>query len=99
MVEMWASELEEDFFVLLSSTLAVATGILCLHVQLHLLLLHRMQHAQLGVFTPDDPEWIMRINGSKTQLIGWNLYVLLLWSLKTCMAIFYSRPMWVTGVQ
>jgi hypothetical protein len=38
---MWDTELEEDVFVLFSSTLAVATGILCLHVQLHLLLLHR----------------------------------------------------------
>jgi hypothetical protein len=41
MAEMWDTELEEDVFVLFSSTLAVATGILCLHVQLHLLLLHR----------------------------------------------------------
>jgi hypothetical protein len=40
MAEMWDTELE-DVFVLFSSTLAVATGILCLHVQLHLLLLHR----------------------------------------------------------
>jgi hypothetical protein len=41
MAETWDTELEEDVFVLFSSTLAVATGILCLHVQLHLLLLHR----------------------------------------------------------
>jgi hypothetical protein len=40
MAEMWDTELE-DVFVLFSSTLAVATGTLCLHVQLHLLLLHR----------------------------------------------------------
>jgi hypothetical protein len=40
MAEMWDTELG-DVFVLFSSTLAVATGILCLHVQLHLLLLHR----------------------------------------------------------
>jgi hypothetical protein len=58
-----------------------------------------MTDEQRRTLTPDDPEWIMRIDGSKTQLVGWNLYVLLLWSLKTCMAIFYSRLMWVAGVQ
>lgn len=33
----------------------------------------------------------MRRGGSKTQLIGWSLYTLLLWLLKLCMCIFYSR--------
>jgi hypothetical protein len=47
MAEMWDTELEEDVFVFFSSTLAVATGILCLHVQLHLLLLHR-EHQPRG---------------------------------------------------
>ncbi|KAI5801656.1 hypothetical protein DFH27DRAFT_482147 [Peziza echinospora] len=36
-------------------------------------------------------EWNMRIGGSKVQLVGWSLYTLLLWLLKLCMAIFYSR--------
>jgi hypothetical protein len=41
MAEIWDIELEEDVFVLFSSTLAVATGFLCLQVQLHLLLVYR----------------------------------------------------------
>ncbi|EHK98561.1 hypothetical protein M7I_5652 [Glarea lozoyensis 74030] len=36
-------------------------------------------------------EWNMRIGGSKTQLVGWSLYTLLLWLLKLCMCIFYAR--------
>jgi hypothetical protein len=41
MAELWDTELEEDVFVLLSSTVAVAAGILCVQVQVHLLLLYR----------------------------------------------------------
>jgi hypothetical protein len=58
-----------------------------------------MTDEQGRTLTPDDPEWALRIGGSKTQLVGWNLYVLILWSLKLCMAIFYSRLLWVSDVQ
>lgn len=40
---------------------------------------------------PDSEEYRLRVGGSKTQVIGWSLYTLLLWLLKTCMAVFYSR--------
>jgi len=36
-------------------------------------------------------EWMLRVNGSKTQLMGWLVYTVLLWTLKACMIIFYSR--------
>lgn len=36
-------------------------------------------------------EYHMRVAGSKTQLVGWSLYTLLLWLLKLCMCIFYVR--------
>ncbi|KAJ5764652.1 hypothetical protein N7533_003333 [Penicillium manginii] len=36
-------------------------------------------------------EYRLRVGGSKVQVAGWSLYTLLLWLLKTCMAIFYSR--------
>lgn len=39
----------------------------------------------------DSPEWALRVQGSKTQLIGWSLYTLLLWLLKFCMCVFYER--------
>ncbi|KAJ9314340.1 hypothetical protein DTO271D3_5317 [Paecilomyces variotii] len=33
----------------------------------------------------------MRVGGSKIQVTGWSLYTTLLWTLKSCMAVFYSR--------
>ncbi|PLB38619.1 uncharacterized protein BDW47DRAFT_21647 [Aspergillus candidus] len=41
--------------------------------------------------TPESPEFALRVGGSKTQVIGWSLYTSLLWLLKACMAVFYSR--------
>ncbi|KAI9673615.1 MAG: hypothetical protein M1817_002252 [Caeruleum heppii] len=50
-----------------------------------------MTPEQRASLSPDDPEWRLRIDGSKTQVIGWSLYTSLLWLLKLCMTIFYSR--------
>ncbi|KAJ5945957.1 hypothetical protein N7454_002796 [Penicillium verhagenii] len=41
--------------------------------------------------SPDSHEYHLRVGGSKVQVAGWSLYTLLLWLLKTCMAVFYSR--------
>ncbi|KAL8895330.1 MAG: hypothetical protein Q9192_003707 [Flavoplaca navasiana] len=40
---------------------------------------------------PDDPEYALRVGGSKNQICGWMVYTSLLWTLKTCMLIFFSR--------
>lgn len=40
---------------------------------------------------PESHEYSLRVGGSKTQLVGWSLYTLLLWTLKLCMCHFYSR--------
>ncbi|KAL4997087.1 hypothetical protein BDV10DRAFT_201991 [Aspergillus recurvatus] len=40
---------------------------------------------------PDSEEYRLRVGGSKTQVLGWSLYTTLLWLLKACMAVFYSR--------
>ncbi|KAJ5612088.1 hypothetical protein N7510_005282 [Penicillium lagena] len=50
-----------------------------------------MTNEQRVTLSPDSEEYRLRIGGSKVQVIGWSLYTLLLWLLKTCMAIFYSR--------
>ncbi|CAG5169333.1 uncharacterized protein ALTATR162_LOCUS7028 [Alternaria atra] len=39
----------------------------------------------------DDPEYIMRVIGSKIQVAGWTTAACLLWSLKLCVAFFYLR--------
>ncbi|KIW21160.1 hypothetical protein PV08_01740 [Exophiala spinifera] len=50
-----------------------------------------MTDEQRRTLDPNSQEYRYRINGSKTQLIGWSLYTLLLWTLKLCMIIFYHR--------
>ncbi|EON70027.1 hypothetical protein W97_09293 [Coniosporium apollinis CBS 100218] len=40
---------------------------------------------------PNSHEYYLRVGGSKTQLVGWSLYTLLLWMIKLCMTILYSR--------
>lgn len=46
----------------------------------------------------DDPtsqEHAYRVWGSKLQLIGWSLYVMILWLVKASIAVFYSRLTYV----
>ncbi|KAJ5412751.1 hypothetical protein N7465_005056 [Penicillium sp. CMV-2018d] len=50
-----------------------------------------MTDEQRKGLSPDSEEYRLRVGGSKVQVAGWSLYTLLLWLLKTCMAIFYSR--------
>ncbi|KIW39362.1 uncharacterized protein PV06_09139 [Exophiala oligosperma] len=50
-----------------------------------------MTDEQRRTLDPNSQEYRYRVNGSKTQLIGWSLYTLLLWTLKLCMIIFYHR--------
>lgn len=44
---------------------------------------------------PKSEEYRFRVGGSKNQLVGWLVYTVLLWTLKTCMLIFYSRLTYV----
>ncbi|KAF3095745.1 hypothetical protein TWF569_003462 [Orbilia oligospora] len=50
-----------------------------------------MTPEQRQALEPGSEEWNLRITGVKIQLIGWSLYTLLLWLLKGCLLIFYSR--------
>jgi hypothetical protein len=50
-----------------------------------------MTDEQRVSLSADSEEYRLRVGGSKIQVAGWSLYTLLLWLLKTCMAIFYSR--------
>ena len=40
---------------------------------------------------PDGPEWKLRVNGSKTHVIGLLLYMTVLWLLKGCWIAYYMR--------
>jgi hypothetical protein len=50
-----------------------------------------MTDEQRKTLDPASQEHSLRVGGSKTQLVGWSLYTLLLWTLKLCMCHFYSR--------
>ncbi|KAL2826912.1 hypothetical protein BJY01DRAFT_262214 [Aspergillus pseudoustus] len=50
-----------------------------------------MTDAQRAALDPLSQEHAWRVGGSKTQVLGWSLYTTLLWLLKACMAVFYSR--------
>ncbi|EXJ81491.1 hypothetical protein A1O3_07784 [Capronia epimyces CBS 606.96] len=50
-----------------------------------------MTDEQRRTLDPNSQEYRFRVNGSKTQLVGWSLYTLLLWTLKLCMILFYDR--------
>ncbi|OQE41946.1 hypothetical protein PENCOP_c004G06770 [Penicillium coprophilum] len=50
-----------------------------------------MTDEQRKELSPHSEEYRLRVGGSKIQVAGWSLYTLLLWLLKTCMAVFYSR--------
>lgn len=46
---------------------------------------------------PGSATFALHVGGSKVQLGGWNIYTLLLWTLKMCMCVFYSRLTYVSG--
>ncbi|KAL4786002.1 hypothetical protein BJX76DRAFT_355593 [Aspergillus varians] len=50
-----------------------------------------MTGAERAALDPSSHEHALRVGGSKTQVIGWSLYTTLLWLLKACMAVFYTR--------
>lgn len=40
---------------------------------------------------PSSEEWLLRVNGSKTHVVGLLLYTALLWLLKGCWVVYYLR--------
>ena len=50
-----------------------------------------MTDEQRQTLSPESAEYQLRVGGSKLQLMGWSSYTLLLWLLKLCMNIFYTR--------
>jgi hypothetical protein len=53
--------------------------------------IQRMTDAQRAAIDPNGTEYHLRVEGSKTQLFGWLVYTVLLWSLKVCWLFFYRR--------
>lgn len=56
-----------------------------------MLTLLRMAPEQRAALDPQSHEFYLRTEGSKTQLFGWLVYIVLLWTLKFCWLFFYRR--------
>ncbi|KAI0385732.1 hypothetical protein F5Y04DRAFT_291184 [Hypomontagnella monticulosa] len=50
-----------------------------------------MTDAQRAALDPQSTEWHLRVNGSKTHVVGLLLYTTLLWLLKACWLVYYAR--------
>ncbi|KAF4980403.1 hypothetical protein FZEAL_3582 [Fusarium zealandicum] len=50
-----------------------------------------MTDEQRKALDPESAEYMLRVNGSKTQIAGWSTYTFLLWVLKAAMCSFYLR--------
>jgi len=50
-----------------------------------------MTDEQRAALSPDDPEYEMRVLGSKIQIAGWTIYSTLVTVLKLAMAVFFLR--------
>lgn len=50
-----------------------------------------MTDEERAALDPNSEEYYNRQWGSKIQVIGWSFYAAILWLLKACIAIYYSR--------
>ncbi|KAI0594063.1 hypothetical protein F4775DRAFT_575117 [Biscogniauxia sp. FL1348] len=50
-----------------------------------------MTDEQRANLDPASEEWYLRVNGSKTHVVGLLLYTTLLWLLKACWLVYYAR--------
>ncbi|KAM0233907.1 hypothetical protein ACHAPO_006778 [Fusarium lateritium] len=73
-------------FYTIQTTLAYNIGTLA-----HGLANNGISDAERAAISPGDPEYDLRVIGSKIQVAGWAIYSALIWSLKLSMLYFYTR--------
>ncbi|TIC96846.1 hypothetical protein CH35J_007563 [Colletotrichum higginsianum] len=73
-------------FYTVQSTLAYSVGSVA-----HGLANNGMPDEKRAALSPNDPEFELRIIGSKIQVAGWATYSALIWLLKLAMLVFYLR--------
>ena len=57
-----------------------------------------MTDEQRKTLDSNSKEWANREAGAKIQIIGWSLYVAILWLVKFSLAVFYSRLTFVSYI-
>ncbi|KAH7144428.1 hypothetical protein B0J13DRAFT_44449 [Dactylonectria estremocensis] len=83
----------DDYFMFLAAFLYSAETALAYSVGAywHGLANNAMTAAERELLDPTSQEYVLRVNGSKTQIAGWTVYITLLWTLKAAMCAFYLR--------
>ncbi|ORY71421.1 uncharacterized protein BCR38DRAFT_492574 [Pseudomassariella vexata] len=89
----WQKLAWDDFFMLLATLVYTAESVAAYFVVAYWqgLANNAMTDDQRATLEADSPEWVLRVNGSKTHVIGLLLYTTLLWLLKACWVVYYKR--------
>ncbi|OTA97872.1 hypothetical protein M434DRAFT_64830 [Hypoxylon sp. CO27-5] len=89
----WRSLASDDAIMLLATVVYTAESVMAYLVVAYWkgLANNAMTDAQRAVLSPESQEWHLRVNGSKTHVVGLLLYTTLLWLLKACWLVYYAR--------
>ncbi|KAI4096053.1 MAG: hypothetical protein LQ339_007069 [Xanthoria mediterranea] len=83
----------DDYLMIVAGALYSAETALayCVGAKWHGLANNSMTPEERATLSPDSMKYKLIVGGSKNQICGWMVYTSLLWTLKTCMLIFFSR--------
>ncbi|KAI0135943.1 hypothetical protein F4776DRAFT_671124 [Hypoxylon sp. NC0597] len=89
----WRSLASDDAIMLLAVVVYTAESLMAYLVVAYWkgLANNAMTDAQRAALSPESQEWHLRVNGSKTHVVGLLLYTTLLWLLKACWLVYYAR--------
>ncbi|KAI2613862.1 uncharacterized protein GGS25DRAFT_516723 [Hypoxylon fragiforme] len=89
----WRCLAWDDILMLLAIMAYTAESVMAYLVVAHWkgLANNAMTDEQRAALDPQSLEWGLRVNGSKTHVCGLLLYTTLLWLLKACWLLYYSR--------
>ncbi|KAM5378650.1 hypothetical protein ACJZ2D_004449 [Fusarium nematophilum] len=83
----------DDYLMVLGALLFTAETATAHYVGAHWqgLANNSMTNEQRAALDPDSKEYYKRVHGSQTQLFGWLVYTVLLWTLKLCWPFLFKR--------
>ncbi|KAK3687197.1 hypothetical protein B0T22DRAFT_497754 [Podospora appendiculata] len=89
----WRKLAPDDVLMLMATIVYTAESVMAYLVVAYFkgLANNAMTDAQRAALDPASEEYTLRVNGSKTHVCGLLLYTTLLWLLKACWAVYYSR--------
>ncbi|ROV88060.1 hypothetical protein VMCG_10397 [Cytospora schulzeri] len=89
----WRKFALDDYLIAVATVVYTAESVAAYYVVAYWkgLANNGMTDEERAALDPNSEEWQLRVNGSKTHVIGLLLYATLLWMLKGCWTIYYSR--------